>query len=140
MYLITVLHTLLDRAFASDKAPTLPSALYRACEPIGDDSRASLALLRATNRSIKQARPTTALRFLVSPLNGAPSTSAPPYGSLLEALCLLLVPKFAMLWRRGLARFMTSALHFARLLKPALWPPPEGELHSQKIVGHQGHF
>lgn len=67
-----------------------------------------------SNRSIKHARPTTALRFLVFPLNGAPRTSAPPYGSLLEALLVLLVPKFAMLWRKGLARFMASALHFAR--------------------------
>lgn len=76
-----------DRAFASDKAPTLPSALYRACEPITEGQQ---GLARTSpsyqNRSIKHARPTTALRFLVSPLNGAPSTSAPPYGSLLEGL------------------------------------------------------
>lgn len=114
MHLITVLHTAGSRLCLRQgpDSPQRPLSGVRTHCRRAPGPRSHFSV--PSNRSIKQARPTTALRFLVSPLNGAPSTSAPPYGRLLEALLVLLVPKLALLWRKGLARFMTSALHFAR--------------------------
>ncbi|PTB40484.1 hypothetical protein M441DRAFT_406969 [Trichoderma asperellum CBS 433.97] len=129
---MTVLHTRWIAPLPQTRPRLSPAPSTWRANPLGTATGPRSHFSVLSNRSIKHAWPTSPS---VSPLNGVPSTSAPPYGSLLEAL-LLLVPKFAMLWRKGLARFSTSALHFARsFFMSALWPPPEEDCTAKKSWG-----
>lgn len=105
----------LDRAFASDKAPTLPSALYRACEPVieGLQGLARTSPCDQTGQS-NMPGPQRPSVFSFLPLTERPALRLHRMEAFWKPSWFLLVPKFAMLWRKGLARFMASALHFAR--------------------------